>query len=79
MPTFGVSWHVVQVPWNGAIGTVVPRALASAALSVKPRTFEMVSARVLKSVSPAAILRRIGSGEFSQAGVESVALRIGAE
>src|SRR5580692_2818126 len=66
LPTFGASWQVVQVPANGAMGTVVPSALASAALSVKPRTFEMVSARVLNSFSPAAIFRRMGSGEVSQ-------------
>src|ERR1700723_1738487 len=66
LPRFGASWQVVQVPAKGAMGTVVPKALASAALSVKPRTLEIVSARVLNSFSPAAIFRRAGSGEFSQ-------------
>jgi hypothetical protein len=37
-PTFGVSWHVVQVPGNDAIGTVVPNSAANVALSFKPRT-----------------------------------------
>lgn len=49
------------------MGTVVPRAFASAALSFNPLTLEMVSGRVLKSFSPAAILRRISSRLPSQA------------